>query len=80
VVICHHFITEADAGIFYYFSSAIRCGKIFTACYYRSAILYNTFYQPAGNNPIACIHDHSSFRLYGSSTGRQITMPLVSAF
>jgi hypothetical protein len=53
VVSCHRFITEADAGTFYYFSSAMRCGKIFTTWYYRSAILYNTFYQPAGNNPIA---------------------------
>jgi len=62
VVICHHFITEADAGIDHYFSLVKHCGNLITAWYYRSAILYNTFYQPAGNNLIACFQP-ADFRL-----------------
>jgi len=53
VVICHRLATEADGGMAYYTSSVIRGSKIFTAWCYRSAIPYHTFYQPAGNNPIA---------------------------
>jgi len=52
VVSCHRFITEADAGTF--IISVLQYAAVnFTAWHYRSAILYNTFYQPAGNNLIA---------------------------
>ena len=68
VVSCHHFITEADAGTFYYFSSAIRCDKIFKALYCRSAIPYNTFINLLVTIGLLCIHNHTGFHLDGSST------------
>jgi hypothetical protein len=68
VVSCHRFITEADAGTFYYFSSAIRCGKIFTAGITEVPYFIILFINLLVTIRLLCIHDHTGFRMYGSST------------